>query len=250
MKLTFLGTSHGVPAADRYCTSMLVEIGETGYLIDAGAPVTDILLRTGRKLENIRALFTTHAHSDHTLGAIPLATLMTWYYRESNCSFYFTEERMRDAVKEVIRSSGVTANDPRIRYLVTEPDAPYEDENIKLDYFRTKHMPEPDKHPSYAILLTEKATGKKVLFTGDFSQELARNDVPEIISDESLDMMICEMAHFGTSKLAPYMEKCRAKKVFFNHVYPLKRYDDIKNDFVGKYPIEFGFPSDGDSVEI
>ena len=41
MKLTFLGTSHGVPAADRYCQSILAESENGGYIVVAGAPVFD-----------------------------------------------------------------------------------------------------------------------------------------------------------------------------------------------------------------
>ena len=43
MKITFLGTSHGVPAKDRFCSSIMLESGGSFYFIDAGAPVMDLL---------------------------------------------------------------------------------------------------------------------------------------------------------------------------------------------------------------
>ena len=49
MKITFLGTSHGVPAADRYCSSAMIEVNGSVYLIDAGAPVIDLLIRQALK---------------------------------------------------------------------------------------------------------------------------------------------------------------------------------------------------------
>ena len=39
MKITFLGTSHGVPAADRYCYCVMIESGKSVYFIDGGAPM-------------------------------------------------------------------------------------------------------------------------------------------------------------------------------------------------------------------
>lgn len=48
MKITFLGTGHGVPSPDRHCSATLVEVGGKRYLIDAGAPVVDIM-RTPRR---------------------------------------------------------------------------------------------------------------------------------------------------------------------------------------------------------
>ena len=36
MKITFLDTCHGVPAADRYCSCTMLEAGGSLYFIDAG----------------------------------------------------------------------------------------------------------------------------------------------------------------------------------------------------------------------
>ena len=73
MKITLLGTSHGVPAADRYCSCTLIEAGHAAYLIDAGAPAIDLLLRRGVDLTAIRALFTTHLHGDPATPSSSLA---------------------------------------------------------------------------------------------------------------------------------------------------------------------------------
>lgn len=48
MKISFLGTGCGFPTADRYCASILLDIGGRLYLIDAGAPVVDIFARTAK----------------------------------------------------------------------------------------------------------------------------------------------------------------------------------------------------------
>ena len=38
MKLTFLGTSHGVPEKHRKCTSVLLTVQGKHYIFDAGVP--------------------------------------------------------------------------------------------------------------------------------------------------------------------------------------------------------------------
>ena len=41
MNITFLGTSHGVPSAERYCSCTMIEVGGATYFIDCGAPLTE-----------------------------------------------------------------------------------------------------------------------------------------------------------------------------------------------------------------
>ena len=64
MRITFLGTSHGIPEKDRFCSCTMIEVGENLYFIDAGAPIVDLIIRSGRKVEAAKALFTTHCHSE------------------------------------------------------------------------------------------------------------------------------------------------------------------------------------------
>ena len=49
----------------------------------------------------------------------------------------------------------------------------------------------------------------------------------EIIANEELDLVVCEMAHFGFEHIAPYLKDCRAKQVVFNH-YQLRKERDIE----------------------
>ncbi len=231
MKITFLGTSHGVPAADRYCSSMMLEAGDAIYFIDAGAPVMDEILRRGKDINKVRALFTTHSHGDHTNGILHLADLVNWYYKEAAIDFYFTEQHVADAFDNLIGVVAAPRDKERVRFHTVTPDFVYKDENITVSLIPTKHMASQNR-PTYAILV--ECEGKKVLFSGDFSYMLREKDVPEILAKEEIDVFICEMAHFGVEQLMPYLKTCKAKSVYFTHVYPNHRFDEIKaiqNDF-------------------
>ena len=51
MKITFLGTGHGLHEKGRYRTSMMLEVGGSAYLIDAGSPVMHQLINNDRALK-------------------------------------------------------------------------------------------------------------------------------------------------------------------------------------------------------
>ena len=241
MKITFFGTSHGLPSKDRFCSCTMLESNGVVYLIDAGAPAADMLLRNGKKYTDLRALFNTHVHIDHTVGMIHLIGLMNRHYTDSSADFYIPQQAHIDSTKQwIFTSGGGEIDETRLRFHVPTEGLVYEDENIKVEYIPTQHMPN-----SYAILVTEG--DKRVLFGGDFSYKLKKKDVPEVIKEE-LDAFICELAHFDIELFAPYLETCRAKKVFFVHAKK-KHYEGVEAA-KGQYPFEILTPADGDSFEI
>jgi len=242
MKITFVGTSHGVPSAERACTCFMIESCGAVYFIDAGTSVAEALLQNGKRMEDLRAIFTTHIHGDHTVGLLQTVSLFNWFYRDCSVEIFDPEQAHIDATKNwVAISDGSPVDEERIRFLVPTAGVVYQDENIKVEYIPTKHLKK-----SYAILVTEGE--KRVLFSGDLSGGLRKDDVPSLIR-EDVDAFICELAHFGMEQLAPYLAECRAKKVLFTHVYPLEKYDDIEKA-KGKYPFEIFAPADGDHFEI
>ena len=242
MKITFVGTSHGVPAANRFCSSYMIESGGSVYMVDAGAPAADSIIRAGREINDFKALFTTHVHTDHTAGVLGLISVMNWYYKRSSGDFFFTSEAQIKAIEAWFAAAADPLKaDGRLRLLVAKSGEVYADENIRVEYIPNQHMAN-----SYSILVSEGE--KRVLFGGDFSNGLRALDVPEVIG-ESIDLFICELAHFSVTDLAPYLEKCGAEAVAFTHVCPLEKYDDI-DKIKGKYRCNIITPNDGDSVEI
>ncbi len=234
MKITFLGTSHGVPAADRFCSCAMLEVNGAVYFIDAGAPLIDLLLRRGVDLNAVRAIFTTHLHSDHTDGVLPLAGLFSWYFKTTSIDIYLTEPHGIEAFTDVLKTCISSLDEARGRFKLMTPDTVYEDENIRLTPFPTQHLAGQNR-PAYSYLV--EAEGKKALFSGDLSQFLSRGDFPSYALENDVDLMVCEMAHFGVEHVTPYLERCRAKTLLFNHVFPLRKLAEI-NALNGR----FGYP--------
>lgn len=247
MKITFLGTSHGVPAADRYCFCAMIEIGKTVYFIDAGAPVVDEVLRRGHEIGDVKAIFTTHAHGDHTAGIFQYADLLNWYYKENRTEFYLTEEAIINLVEDYIRV--VQHGEPdreRVQLKLATEGVMYEDENLKITYIPTKHLKSLNK-PAYAILA--EAEGKRVLFTGDMSGGLKEEDFPQIAAQEEMDVVISEMAHFGWEDLKPYLETMKTRELWIAHVFPLSKFDDIRSHR-GDYDYPIYIAKDNDVIEL
>lgn len=247
MKITFLGSSHGVPSAERFCSCTMLEVENSIYLIDAGAPVVDMLMRHGKSVEDLRAVFTTHSHSDHTKGLVGLTCLCNWYFKKASFDVFVTNEDIPAVVSAYIAATdGGKLDEDRLRSrLACEGDI-YKDENIKITYIPTKHC-EPAQ--SYAILV--EAEGKRILFSGDLSSGLKKEDLPKIAIETPTDLIVCEMAHFGLEHIQPYMKQLQTAHLCFNHVYPLGKLEAINTlSESGEYNYRISAASDGDSIEF
>ena len=244
MKITFLGSSHGVPAPDRYCTSILVETGGKTFVIDAGAPLIDLLLRSGRKPSDVAAIFTTHAHGDHVDGLVSFCDLASWYYKDVSVDIFVTEYALTGAIFNFLSVIHSPPDTSRLRFTRATAGVVYDTPELKVTYLPTKHLP---TRPAYSILL--EAEGKRVLITGDMSNHLERKDFPSIVAEERLDLVISEMAHFGIEHLTPYLETCIADRMIITHVFPTHKFAQIEA-LAGKYPFPIDIAHDGDEIEL
>lgn len=251
MKITFLGTSHGAPCAERHCSCTMVEVNGALYFIDAGAPLTDVVLRAGKHPDQMRAIFTTHAHGDHVFGIIPLADTLCWWYKKANVGIYLTEQTMIDAMTSVVEASLGTMSRERVRFYLMKEDFVYEDENIRLWLIPNCHLKNradsPDR-PSYSIVM--EAEGKRLIFTGDMSMGLRQDDFPKIAIEEPSDFILCEMAHFGAEPVEAYIKQCKTGQVWFNHVSFKPELFEAIREMDKKYPFAVRAANDGDTVEL
>jgi ribonuclease Z len=76
MEFTFLGTSAGTPTHTRNVTGLALSPagGRHWYLIDCGEGTQHQLLRTRYSVMQLKAIFITHIHGDHTFGLPGLLT--------------------------------------------------------------------------------------------------------------------------------------------------------------------------------
>ena len=249
MKITFLGTSHGVPCANRFCQSMLIEFGESAYLVDAGAPVIDLLIRKNFDFKKLKAVFITHMHGDHIDGLLSLIDLSTWYFKETSYDVYLTEEEGISCFKnmiEMIFKNCAKFPEERIRFKLVDAGMVYKDENVEVTAVPTKHLAVWGGRPSYGYVIADK--DKKIYISGDLDGN--EIDYNEITEKEEIDAFIVECAHFMPDRLIEKLKKCVAKRVVLIHGYreEIKKYFD---DFEKTNPsFELIYPNDGDELSL
>ena len=246
MKLVFLGTGHGVPSATRACSAAMLEVGGALYYIDAGTAMAERTLRSGRSIEDARAIFVTHCHGDHVQGVTHLVDLFTWKYKECKIELYLPEKRVSEAIKELVAATTKPVDESRIRFYESGEGEIYRDENIRVSLHPTKHLASVGR-PSFGILV--EGEGKRVYFTGDMSQWLEGDDFPTDIAASGLDLLVTEFAHFKMEQLRPHLDGVRAKAVAFTHVYPIEKYEEL-DAIKDELPFSVLTPSDMEEIEI
>ncbi len=220
MKIQFLGTAHGVPEPDRRCTSVLLTVGERHYLIDAGAPIADELTRVGVAFADINAIFLTHLHGDHINGLVHYLDLGHWYYRDTAPEIFTPSLDLRSAWQAWHTMLDGT---PGKAYRFTEiaPGEIYADETIRVTAIPTKHhvVDKPEiKRQSYAFAVEERATGRRILFTGDLRADMS--DFPADAFTTGYACIVTEAAHGHLDKLAPLLAQCKTEQLIIAHVSP------------------------------
>lgn len=249
MKITFLGTGHGIHEKGRFRTSIMLETGSASYLIDAGAPVMNLLADMDKPLTDFRAVFITHTHNDHLIGLIEMVDRISCSKTGAHINFYLPEQNAIDLIKQYLLATSGFLNEVDANMQLYGKDFVYEDENIKLISFETGHLAKKGR-PSYGYIL--ECEGKRVIFSGDLSYMLEMNDFPRAAKELESDLFICEMAHFDFEVLRPHIKECKTKRLLFNHIkFPLERIPllEIENAS-GEFAFPISAPDDNDVVEI
>ncbi|MFC3070595.1 MBL fold metallo-hydrolase [Phenylobacterium soli] len=77
LRVTFCGTSGPLPVRDRAKACVAIQAGDSLYLVDVGPEATENLMMWRLPLNQAKALFLTHLHSDH-IGEVGEFNLQSW----------------------------------------------------------------------------------------------------------------------------------------------------------------------------
>ncbi len=212
MRITFFGSSHGIPEANQHCSCTLVEVGENRYFIDMGMPAIDELITRGVALDSVKGVFITHLHGDHTNGLISFVDLCSWVkeFHSAEPKVFLPKLEAKAALEAWIRVNG--AKPRELEYFEVQEGVIFDDGVLEVTAIRTKHC-----DVSYAYLL--KAEGKRVLFTGDLNHD-PETDFPSFACEGGLDLLVGEGAHFDVERYEPLFEGCNIKRVIISHTAP------------------------------
>ncbi|MBQ6708049.1 MAG: ribonuclease Z [Clostridia bacterium] len=212
MRITFIGTSHGVPEAHRKCSCTMIEVGGNIYFVDMGTHAIEGMRDRNLPIEAVKGIFITHMHGDHSNGLIPFIDICNWFFIDTDPLICIPNIEAVDIIK---KWQDITLVSPlrEFRFKETKEGVIFDDGVLKVTAVATQHCLN-----SYSYIL--EAEGKTVLFTGDL-----RNpgiDFPAPAMERELDLAICEAAHFSALDYLPVFEKCKIRKVCINHNFDLQ----------------------------
>ncbi len=231
MKITFLGTSHGITEKNQFCSSALVSTGGKHYLVDAGAPVLTLLKNHDIPLEDVAGVFITHSHHDHFMGLAVLTQQVNEFYQFKDVSFPVFVPDEEDYHRMFAFIFGDPAFRGRLAYTIygglTDPHGDrarrvsaviFDDGNLKVTAIPVDHY-----QNAHAFLL--EAEGKRVVFTGDLVADMP--DYPAVITETNVDLVVTEGAHTKLNKpeVMELLKSSRTKTLVITH-----RYDQVNPD--------------------
>ncbi len=211
MKILFLGSSDGKPRNDAFCSSAAVTVGNKIFLVDIGAPAYSLMKKRDMDVDNLKAVFITHIHGDHTNGIFELVDQLTWAQKTSDPTVYMPEQLGINIIKSWI--SYVDDQPERVKFQAYREGVVYDDGEVKVSAFRTNHM-----RNSHGFLF--ETEGKRVLFTGDMGQGYV--EYPEITKDGNYDVVVAEGAHHAPGRANSLFAETDTKHLILSHVAPTK----------------------------
>ncbi len=209
MKITLLGTSHGYPEPHRGCSCTLIEVQGRYYVIDMGIMLIEKLTDLGIAVDDVKGLFFTHMHGDHTDGLPGFVDLLSWHYKTAKPEIYLPSTECVAPMREWIRCTGHTMRE--LCFHQVREGLICDDGFIRVTAIPTQHCA-----LSYAYLV--EAEGKSILFTGDLKHPAV--DFPQIAFRQALDLLIAEVAHFDIEVYPEILNRVPVKSICFNHYNP------------------------------
>ena len=215
MKLTFLGTSHGVPEANRKCTSVMLTVDGRHYIIDAGVPLATTLNSMQVDLHDLKLILLTHMHGDHANGLIEFVDLRIWYYKDLDTKIYVPEIKTRDAMLgwlNVTHGRDMSGEMPEFCHV--REGVFYDDGVVRITAINNDHLPD---RPSYSYVV--EAEGKRLVFTGDMGND-NYSDFPRPAYEQECNLVVTEAAHCRLTDCMDVFGKLTTKKLVVSHIVP------------------------------
>lgn len=240
MKLTFIGTSHGVPEPERRCSCAMLEVSGRYYFVDMGTQAIEDLLHRGIAIDAVRGIFITHPHGDHVDGLVSFVDLANWYFKTATPEIFLPDAAIVTGMKAWISGIGSGAIREGIHLNVYEAGVIYDDGFVKVTAIATEHCKN-----AHSFLI--EAEGKKLLFTGDLRHPTV--DFPKVAFEEELDLIVVESAHFTPAATEEVLANAKVKRVLHNHVSPHWN-EELAHMAKNPHPYLYGKAFDGMEVEL
>ena len=248
-RITTLGTSHGNHTYCRFNTATLVEIGDVSYLIDAGSPAHALMIRGEKRVQALRGVFLTHMHEDHA-GGLPgvIKGLLKSPEAGQHTDVYLPEVDASAGLEAWLIAIRLRWPSPLVTLRTVSDGLFYEDDVIKLEASRTRHLSDRYGPASFSYRMT--VGDRRIVFTGDLSGDFS--DFPEFAKSDPCDLCVCEMTHFPPEAALPTLMDSPIGRLVFNHIHDPWHGDGEARlrGIMSDLPYDFHIAHDGDEFEV
>ena len=179
-RLVLLGTGTPIPDPERSGPAQAIVIGKEAYVVDVGAGVVRRAMAAAQRdslpalrVANLRRVFITHLHSDHTLGLPDIMLTPAVAHRKGPLMVYGPPgtramvAKILEAYREDIdlRIHGLERGDANAYRVITHEVSPgmvYRDSNVTVTAFRVPHG-----SWRHAFGYRFDAKGRSIVISGD-----------------------------------------------------------------------------------
>ena len=140
MKLTILGCYAATPRTFTNPTSQVLEINNHLFLIDCGEGTQVELRRNKVKFSNIRHIFISHLHGDHSYGLVGLISTFRLLKRDTELHVY-GPKGIKEIITLQLKLSNSWTNYPLYFHELKGkvPELIYEDDKVTVETIPLKH---------------------------------------------------------------------------------------------------------------
>lgn len=252
-ELLVLGSSGGVAIKGRFAAAYALTVAGKLFLLDCGAPVTNLLFQYGFDPLDVQAVFISHWHMDHVAG-LGLFLIQNHLRKRPGPLWVYGPRGTRGKIRRLLTDSFMLPEELSYSLNITniKPQKKYKEALIEVTYFKTRHLDRAryktrfgKRAVSYGVTVT--GPGWRLVYSGDLHSSL---ELTHHLN--GCDLLIHEMSHPSLDEIVEFIETANVPHLLLSHFAP--EYDEtpdkICQAFAGRYSGQLTIARDGTKVPL